>query len=235
MNFTYEKISQLDFDLESETTENGRIYITPEGNRYPSITTVLSATDSKEGLIAWRERVGEEEANKIMGRSARRGTELHSICEKYLLNEMSPIKLRMMMPHVKELFYKIKPFIDENVTKVHGLEQALYSDKLKIAGRTDCICEWNGVLSVLDFKNSIKIKREEYIQDYFLQCTAYSLMFEELVSIAVEQIVILVGVEQGNGQIFIKRKDDYVENLISRINTVVLSRERRYDDINRWI
>ena len=222
MNFTYEKISQLDFDLESETTENGRIYITPEGNRYPSITTVLSATDSKEGLIAWRERIGEDEANKIMGRSARRGTELHSICEKYLLNEMSPIKLRMMMPHVKELFYKIKPFIDENVTKVHGLEQALYSDKLKIAGRTDCICEWNGVLSVLDFKNSIKIKREEYIQDYFLQCTAYSLMFEELVSIAVEQIVILVGVEQGNGQIFIKEKSNYVETLQNRINSYMI-------------
>lgn len=220
--FLFEKIPELDFDLEAETTESGRVYITPNGNRYPSVTTVLSATDSKEGLIAWRERVGEEEANKIMGRSARRGTELHSICEKYLLNEMSPIKLKMMMPHVKELFYKIKPFIDENVTKVHGLEQALYSDKLKIAGRTDCICEWNGVLSVLDFKNSIKMKREEYIQDYFLQCTAYSLMFEELVSIAVEQIVILVGVEQGNGQIFIKEKSNYVETLQNRINSYMI-------------
>ena len=222
MSFILEKISGLDFDLESETTESGRVYITPEGNRYPSITTVLSATDSKEGLIAWRQRVGEEEANKIMGRSARRGTELHLICEKYLLNEMSPFKLKMMMPHVKELFYKIKPFIDENVTKVHGLEQALYSDKLKIAGRTDCICEWNGVLSVLDFKNSIKMKREEYIQDYFLQCTAYSLMFEELVSVPVEQIVILVGVEQGNGQIFIKQKSNYVKTLQNRINSYMI-------------
>ena len=220
--FLFEKIPELDFDLEAETTESGRVYITPNGNRYPSVTTVLSATDSKEGLIAWRERVGEEEANKIMGRSARRGTELHSICEKYLLNEMSPIKLRMMMPHVKELFYKIKPFIDENVTKVHGLEQALYSDKLKIAGRTDCICEWNGVLSVLDFKNSIKMKREEYIQDYFLQCTAYSLMFEDLVSVPVEQIVILVGVEQGNGQIFIKQKSNYVKTLQNRINSYMI-------------
>lgn len=220
--FLFEKIPELDFDLEAETTESGRVYITPNGNRYPSVTTVLSATDSKEGLIAWRERVGEEEANKIMGRSARRGTELHSICEKYLLNEMTPIKLRMMMPHVKELFYKIKPFIDENVTKVHGLEQALYSDKLKIAGRTDCICEWNGVLSILDFKNSIKMKREEYIQDYFLQCTAYSLMFEELVSIPVKQIVILVGVEQGNGQIFIKQKSNYVETLQNRINSYMI-------------
>jgi len=222
MSFILEKISGLDFDLESETTESGRVYITPEGNRYPSITTVLSATDSKEGLIAWRQRVGEEEANKIMGRSARRGTELHLICEKYLLNEMSPIKLKMMMPHVKELFYKIKPFIDTSLNKVYALEQVLYSNKMKIAGRTDCICEWNGVLSILDFKNSIKMKREEYIQDYFLQCTAYSLMFEELVSIPVKQIVILVGVEQGNGQIFIKQKSNYVETLQNRINSYMI-------------
>jgi len=220
--FLFEKIPELDFDLEAETTESGRVYITPNGNRYPSVTTVLSATDSKEGLIAWRERVGEEEANKIMGRSARRGTELHSICEKYLLNEMTPIKLRMMMPHVKELFYKIKPFIDTSLNKVYALEQVLYSNKMKIAGRTDCICQWNGVLSILDFKNSVKIKKEEYIQDYFLQCTAYALMFEEIVGIPIEQIVILVGVEQGNGQIFIKEKSNYVETLQNRINSYMI-------------
>jgi len=222
MSFILEKISGLDFDLESETTESGRVYITPEGNRYPSITTVLSATDSKEGLIAWRQRVGEEEANKIMGRSARRGTELHLICEKYLLNEMSPIKLKMMMPHVKELFYKIKPFIDTSLNKVYALEQVLYSNKMKIAGRTDCICQWNGVLSILDFKNSVKIKKEEYIQDYFLQCTAYALMFEEIVRIPIEQIVILVGVEQGEGQVFIKQKNNYVQTLQNRINSYMI-------------
>jgi hypothetical protein len=217
MSFIFEKIPQLNFDLQDETTENGRVYITPDGNRYPSITTILSATSSKEGLIAWRERVGEEEANKIVGRSSRRGTELHSICEKYLLNEMSPLKLKMMMPHVKELFYKMKPFIDSSVNKVHALEQPLYSNQYKMAGRTDCICEWDGKTTILDFKNSRKIKKKEYIENYFVQCTAYSLMFEEITKQPIDNIVVLIGVEEGPGQVFVESTSSYKDILMQRL------------------
>lgn len=222
MKFLFEKIPELDFDLYDETNEKGRVYITPEGNRYPSITTILSATTSKEHLEVWRQKIGEEQADKIVRRSSRRGTDLHLVCEKYLLNEMSPLKLKSLMPHVKELFFKIKPFIDTSLNKVYALEQVLYSNKMKMAGRTDCICEWNGVLSILDFKNSLKMKREEYIQDYFLQCTAYSLMFEELVGTPIEQIVVLIGVELGDGQIFIKQKNNYVDALKDRINSYMI-------------
>ena len=217
MSFVVEKIKELDFDLKDETNESGRVYITPEGKRYPSITTVLSATSSKEHLDAWRERIGEEEANKITARSSRRGTELHSVCEKYLLNEMSSFKLKSMMPHIKELFYKIKPFIDSSLNKVHALEQPLYSNELRIAGRTDCICLWDNKLTVLDFKNSIKPKKKEYIENYFIQCTAYSLMFQEITNLPIDNIVILIGVEQGPGQIFVESISSYRDILMQRL------------------
>ena len=217
MSFVIEKIPQLNFDLCDETTENGRVYITPEGNRYPSITTILSATSSKEGLNAWRERIGEEEANKILGRSSRRGTDLHLVCEKYLSNEMTPLKLKSMMPHVKELFYKIKPFMDSSLNKVYALEQTLYSNKYRMAGRTDCICDWDGKTSILDFKNSRKVKKKEHIENYFVQCTAYSLMFEEITKQPINNIVVLIGVEEGPGQVFVESTSSYKNILMQKL------------------
>ena len=217
MRFNHIKLPELQFNLEAETTENGRIYKTPTGNSYPSITTVLSKSSDKTALIEWRKRVGDQEADRITKKSANRGTKLHLTCEKYLLNELTDFKIKTLMPDVKDFFLQLKPHIDKNVGDVYGLEQALYSDRLGIAGRTDCIAEWNGKLSIIDYKNARKEKEEEWIQGYFIQCSAYALMFEEITKKQIEQIVVLIANEEGNPQIFEREKTKYIMPLNERI------------------
>ena len=213
MLFVHDKPEELNFELEAVTTESGRTYTTPKGNKYPSITTVLSQY-SKQGIMEWRERVGEKEANRISGQAARRGEALHLMCEKYLKNELDAFQMQKMMPHVKQLFIQMRPMLNDNVNKVVCLEQPLYSDNLKIAGRVDGIVEWNGTLSVIDFKTSSKIKEEGYIQNYFMQCTAYCQMFEEIVGEPIEQIIVAIAVENETlPQVFVKKKYDYIDEL----------------------
>ena len=151
MQFNHVKLESLNFDLTAVTTDNGRQYTTPEGKIYPSVTTVLSEYN-KKAIFEWRERVGAEEANKISRAASGRGTKLHTVCEKYLLNEMSDMKIQTMMPDTKELFFALKPHLDKNIGNIYSLEQALYSDELRMAGRVDCIAEWDGKLSVIDLK-----------------------------------------------------------------------------------
>jgi len=210
--FEFVNLPELDFDLQSKTENGSRKYVTPNGDAYPSVTTILSAYN-KKAIQEWRERVGEEVANKISTQASTRGTRLHSLCETYLLNELSPLKLNSVMPDAKELFVKIKPKLDDNIGKIYSLEQALYSDKLRIAGRVDCIAEWNGELSVIDFKTASKEKNEEWIQNYFMQCSAYAEMFEERTGKPIDQIVVAIAVANGNPQIFVKEKQDYLRGL----------------------
>lgn len=136
-------------DLESVTMDSGRMYRTPDGTIYPSVTTALSQM-SKQGIIEWRKRVGEEEANKITRQAARRGTKLHNLLEKYLMNDYNYGKSQM--PSDLDLFYKIKTVLDKNVSVVRGQEFPLYSNVLKTAGRCDLLCDYNGELSVVDIK-----------------------------------------------------------------------------------
>ena len=215
--FEHVKLPQLQFDLKAETTDSGRLYTTPEGNRYKSITTVLSHYN-KQGIYEWRQAVGEEYANKVSRRAADRGTKMHKICEDYLNNEIPELKMQMMMPDLKELFFKIKPFIDENIGKVYTQEQALYSDKYRIAGRVDLIAEWNGKVAVIDYKTSTKQKDEENIQNYFMQCTAYALMFAERTGIWIDDIVVLIATEEGPAQVFERQIHDYRQPLIEMID-----------------
>lgn len=210
--FKFVQLPELKFDMKAVTTDRGRVYTTPNGNLYPSVTTVLSTGDNK-ALEEWKERVGLEEANRVSSMAARRGTALHTVCEKYLLNEMPSTKIASLMPTTKELFFKIRPFLDISVGRVLALEQAMYSDKLGIAGRVDCIAEWNGKLSIVDFKSSTNQKEKENISNYFMQCTAYSIMFRELTKIPIDQIVVLIGTENGPGQCFVESASNYVAQL----------------------
>jgi genome maintenance exonuclease 1 len=211
--FNHVKLPQLDFELLSQTTEAGREYITPIGKSYPSVTTVLSDYN-KKALFEWRERVGADVANKIAAKASSRGTKLHTVCENYLLNEMTDDKLRTMMPDTKQLFSSLRPHIDENIGDVYCIEQALYSKTLKLAGRVDCIAEWNGQLSVIDFKSSTREKSEDNILNYFMQCTAYAEMFGEITGKPINQIVVAIAVEDGSHQIFVREKSDYyIESL----------------------
>ena len=214
MIFAHEKIPELDFELEAKTTESGRVYYTPSGKAYPSVTTVLGSMN-KDAIDAWRKRVGEEEANKISGKASRRGEALHLACEKYLLNEMSDLKIRNMMPNIKELFLQLRPELDENIGKIYAIEQPLYSDKLRIAGRVDTIAEWDHRLSIIDYKSSSKEKLEENILNYFFQCTAYAEMFEELTNKRIDTLVVAIAVEGGQPQIFIRQKHMYRTQLLS--------------------
>lgn len=211
-DFEYVKLPELQFDLTSETTDSGRTYVTPSGEKYPSITTVLSSYN-KKAFFEWRQRVGAEEANRIARLASSRGTKVHTVCEKYLLNEITEVKMRTMMPDTKSYFLQLKPFIDEHVGKIYGLEQALYSHRLRLAGRCDCIAEWNGKISIIDYKTSSREKEEDSILNYFMQCSAYAEMFEEITGLPIEQVVVAMAVENGNPQIFVRQKYKYLDPL----------------------
>lgn len=210
--FNYVKLPELQAELKSETTNKGRTYVTPDGNVYPSVTTVLSPY-SKDAILEWRSRVGEDEANRISRLAASRGTKLHLACEQYLLNELSPMQIQSLMPDTKDLFLKVKPHLDKEIGTIYAIERPMWSDKLRLAGKPDCIAEWNGVLSVVDFKTSTKEKQEDYILNYFMQATAYCEMFEELTGKAINQIVLVFGLVEGGSQIVIKQKHNYLKPL----------------------
>lgn len=212
MNFRHVKLSELDFELEFETTEKGRVYKVPGGDLYPSITTVLSAYN-KKAIMEWRQRVGEETANKISAKASGRGTKLHNSVEKYLLNEMSDLQMKTMMPDVKEMFLDIRPLLDSHIGDIYGIEQPLYSRKLKLAGRCDCIAEWEGELAIVDWKTASKKKEKHYIQNYFMQATAYAEMFEEITGKPINKIVVAIAVESDGTQVFIEDKNNYLANL----------------------
>lgn len=212
MQFNHVKLESLNFDLTAVTTDNGRQYTTPEGKIYPSVTTVLSEYN-KKAIFEWRDKVGAEVANKISRAASGRGTKLHTVCEKYLLNEMSDMKIQTMMPDTKELFFALKPHLDKNIGNIYSLEQALYSDELRMAGRVDCIAEWDGKLSVIDFKTASKSKDENYILNYFMQCTAYANMFEERTGQPIDQLVVAIAVVEDFPQIFVRNKTKYIPEL----------------------
>jgi genome maintenance exonuclease 1 len=195
-----------------KTTERGRKYFTPEGNAYPSITTVLSAMD-KSGLLEWRKRVGEEEANRISTQAATRGTAVHKLAEDYLNNNEDWQKDHM--PSNLFSFAQIKKILDERVNNVWMQETFLYSDRLKCAGQVDCIAEFDGELSIIDFKTSRKPKKAEWIQNYFIQASFYAAAFYERTGIPIKQGVILVMVDGDDPQVFKIPTYDYLPQFLS--------------------
>ena len=203
------------------TNKDGvRLYETPEGNFYPSITTVLSIR-KKEGLFEWRKKVGNEVANYVSGKAARRGTKVHQMCEDYLnnMNTNFPDKFN---EHKNDflpwcLFGQLKEKVLNNIDNIYVQEASLYSDKYKLAGRVDCISEYMGVPSVIDFKTSTKERSDDWNENYYIQGTAYSEMFHERTGISISQVVILVVTEDGTVQEFIKNKYDYIDDLSKSI------------------
>jgi len=197
-------------DLTATTLPAGRTYATPDGKRYPSITTVLSIL-SKKDIDAWRKRVGEEEANKVSFRASNRGTKVHLIIEKYLNND--PDYAIGFMPNVIESFASVKPTLDTRVGRIYGQETALYSHHLGVAGRVDLVADFDDKISIVDFKTSKKMKRKSYIEQYFMQKTAYAIMWEERTGIPITQLVTLIAVDPGLYQVFIEHRDNWVKPL----------------------
>ena len=196
--------------LLQENLDGSRVYVTPTGDKYPSVTTVLSDYGKKE-LMEWRARVGEEHANKVSRQATTRGTSVHKVIETYLNNDL--ISQDDLMPNVKSLYVRMKPELDK-LNNIHCLEDRLFSHQLKLAGTVDCIAEYNGVLSVIDFKTSVRLKKKEKIGSYFMQGTAYATMFEEMTGLKIEQIVIMIGVDSANFcQVLKVKPDDYRDEL----------------------
>ena len=187
--------------------ENGRVYEINQKTSYPSITTVLSKTSDKSSLVKWRKRVGEEQANKVTKAATTRGTSMHKLCEDYLLNE--PLD-DLGSTSGEFLFRGIRPELDL-IDNVRCLETPLYSNILKVAGTVDCIAEYKGKLSIIDFKTSNRTKKVEWIKDYFLQGCFYFIAYRELVGEMPEQVCILISVQDGSKQIFTLSKKDIIK------------------------
>ena len=199
-------------DLKSTTFPYGkRYYQLPDGTRLPSVTTVIGAK-KKQAILEWRKRVGDEVANKISKQATSRGTNLHSICENYLNNE----PIGSVMPDAKQMFLSIRPLLNR-INNIHYQEQALWSTSIGMAGRVDCIGEFDGKLSVIDFKSSKKVKTKQDIDDYFAQCTAYSMMYEELIGEPIDQLVIIMAVEDSEPLLFIEKTSDHINTLLEYI------------------
>lgn len=199
-------------DLKSTTFPDGKRYYTlPDGTRLPSVTTVLGA-QKKDAIMAWRKRVGEDTANAISKKATGRGTNVHTLCERYLNNE----SLGVIMPDALEMFLAIKPSL-HRIDNIHYQEQSLWSTELGMAGRVDCIGEFDGELSSIDFKTSAKIKTRENILDYFWQTAAYALMYEELIGVPINKLVIIMAVENSTPLIFVEKTEDHIEGLVKAI------------------
>jgi genome maintenance exonuclease 1 len=214
MKFTHDPIDLGYNDLSAKTTKKGRQYVDPDGNTYPSITTVLSIL-SEDSIRAWRARVGEEKANQISRVASTRGTTVHNIIEKYVAND--PEYIKGEMPHNVQTFKDVQKVIDKGVTKVYQQEAPLYSKHLGVAGRVDCVGQWNGKDSIIDWKTSRKFKKKEWISSYFMQCAAYAIMWEERTGMPIKQLVVCIAGDEGS-QVFVEDRDNWTEKLIETIN-----------------
>ena len=190
---------------------------------YPSITSVLSIRD-KKGLHEWRQRVGEEVANHVMIQAANRGTAVHNMVEDYLNNvdlEQVDKYKKQFLPRM--MFNVLKPELSK-INNIRLQEAQMFSSDYTVAGRVDCIAEYDGVLSIVDFKTSTKEKNESWIENYFIQGSAYAEMFKEHFGEEVTQVVILIVTEEGTTQVFKKNKVDYLPKL-----------KQAVEDFYKWI
>ena len=215
---TFNHVGLDPIELCATMVEGKRLYATPEGDRFPSVTTVINSNAKKKQSIArWRERVGKDKADNICARSTSRGTKYHSIVEDYLNNELDlkkygkyPLPVLMFQHSIQDL---------DRINNIYLQEAALYSRHLELAGRVDCIAEFDGELSIIDFKTSAEPKREQYMYDYFVQETAYACMLLERYKLRVKQLVTIVSCEDGETQVVIRPlKKEYLASLFKYID-----------------
>ncbi len=197
-------------DLRTTNQNGGRYYETPEG-AYPSVTTV-TGWEKKKFFAEWRAK-NPAESRRVLNR----GNELHSLVEDYINNEFNvkEDKGRVALP-ILDLFLQLQPELD-NIDNVYAQEVPLWSKTLELAGRVDCVGEYKGKLSIIDFKGSTKIKRKEDIENYFTQSTAYAIMWQEMTGISIDNIVIMIATEEGGSQVFEANPINYVKPLLKAI------------------
>lgn len=199
-------------EVTEEYIDGKRYYVMPNGRKYPSVTTVISSKLPKDAIIEWRNRVGEEEANRITKASNKRGTAVHAMAEKYVLNEEGHTDGHTIFNI--STFNDLKLHLDDKVDNILGVEMPLYSNALNTAGRGDLFAEYEGVVSYIDYKSSKSEKKEDWIEGYFLQATAYSMMFEWIYKIKVPQFVIMIACDDAPTQLIVKDKSKYIDRVV---------------------
>ena len=217
------QLDEAKFPNTKGMNQNGFRFYKIDGKHYPSITSILSI-QKKEGLEKWRKNVGEEAAKWEMARAARRGKATHTLVEQFLKGQ--PQTINDVLPN--GMFRLLKPYL-EQIDNIHCLEKIMYSHKLTLAGQVDCIAEYNGKLSVIDFKTANKERIDSWNHNYYMQCTAYAIMYEELFGTPIEQIVILQSGEDGSCNAFIKDKATYMSDLEKSIKDFY----KYYEELNK--
>ena len=215
-----------DLELEKKESSGMRLYNLPNGDWVPSITTVTSFYN-REIFVKWRKRIGLEEANRITKRATARGTDFHQVCQDYLENK--ELNWDDYQPLSKFMFFHTKPYLDK-INNIHAIERTLYSEYLGLAGRVDCIGEYEGELAVIDFKTSEKIKPEEWLENYFVQEMFYGSAYYELTGIPIVKLITIMVTPGGDVKVFDKRnKNDYIKLLVRYIKKFVLHNIRSTD------
>jgi len=185
-----------------------RLYDTPKGN----LVSVTTVTGWRKSLFfaEWRKH-NPKEASRV----THRGNKLHTLIEHYINNEFSPDDAEhkaAISPDTLELFLQLQPELDK-IDNVYAQEVPLFSEALGLAGRVDCVAEYDGKLSIIDFKGSTRSKRKSGIKNYFLQATAYAIMWQEMTGTPIDNFAILISCEDGKVQVFEGRPLDYVRDL----------------------
>ena len=208
--FKHVQLTEVFDDLSTSNQNGSRYYETPEGV-YPSVTTV-TGWEKKKFFAEWRAK-NPGESRRVLNR----GNELHSLVEYYINNEFNvkEDKGRVALP-ILDLFLQLQPELD-NIDNVYAQEVPLWSKTLELAGRVDCVGEYKGKLSIIDFKGSTKIKRKEDIENYFTQATAYAIMWQEMTGTSIDNIVIMIATEEGGSQVFEANPINYVKPLLKAI------------------
>ena len=194
-------------DLPRKVIDGKRYYITPDGNKYPSVTTITSQASAKS-IARWRKRVGEEEANRVSKKATTAGTKVHKLCEDYVNNE--EMLYEDVAPENLFMFKQIKPILDIYLEEVWAVECPLYSDYLRVAGQCDCVGIFQGKPAIIDFKTASKRKRRSWITNYFMQESAYAVMFEEMTGKPIVNLVTIIAVANDEPQLFVEQRDDHI-------------------------
>ena len=216
LTFKHDIVDLGRYDLRRIDSPNGRRY-SIDGHSYPSITTVLGIL-SEEAIAAWRARIGEEEADRISRQAGRRGTAVHACIESFI----GGFEPKPANPIIEIMFKKISYILEDRLSVVHGIERAMFSHHLKLAGTADLIGVFDDKLSIIDFKTSLKPKRKEWCEGYFCQEAGYAIMWEERTAacgnrMPITQLVTIIVNEENlnmEPQVFIEHRDTWAPKLI---------------------
>lgn len=207
--------------LKTEKVFGKRHYKGPNGESFASVTTVVGML-SKDSIKAWRERIGEEKADEISRKAASLGTSIHNMAERYLRNEKAILNESVA---VQELFHILRHEIDGRLDNIRVMEETLYSNVMKMAGRVDCIAEYDGKLSIIDFKTSKEIKKREWVEGYFCQAWTYAYMWEEMYGQRIDNVAIVMVASDGEVYSFL---EEGLKAKKSRLKTV-MECKKQYD------